>query len=496
MYGLSERKAALFGAGSAEGVEQRRKPEPPTESPAEPSAEPELPAYDGQSARWQVSGPSAEESPDSRADPYEAPQPEPHEEVQQGTARDTAEPPSAAQTTRVLPRPAAVAAARAAVRRSRSRRVADHEAEPAARVVRPAGHRGREGVPGSGCSLGPGGDANGYGGAASSQVAFGELDEPDEPAGPDDSGSIGPSVAPGAFVRPGGPGGANGRGRGREQRTHRAAASAAAGDEPRAGVPLSRGERVRLAVCERLPLWLQSRCAVDAKALGAMALVLLVAVGFGLHHFWSGRPQTVRPPQSGASDAQGPSAVHGVPSGGRKAGEGPEAGNGPAGAVSSPGAGPGASAGRRVVVDVAGKVRKPGVYRLKAGSRVTDALKAAGGVRRGTNLSGLNRARVLADGEQIVAGGGAQQAANGPRPVPGSGDGSGGHGAGASGSPVSLSSATEEQLDGLPGVGPVLAKHILEFRDQHGGFRSVDQLRNVNGIGERRFADLKSLVTP
>jgi competence protein ComEA len=121
-----------------------------------------------------------------------------------------------------------------------------------------------------------------------------------------------------------------------------------------------------------------------------------------------------------------------------------------------------------------------------------DALRAAGGVRPGTNTDGLNRARLLVDGEQIVVGG--------PAPAPGpvaAGSATGGSVAGAApATPVPLSTATVDQLDALPGVGPVLAQHIVDYRSQHGGFRSVDELRQVNGIGERRFADLRNLVRP
>jgi competence protein ComEA len=154
------------------------------------------------------------------------------------------------------------------------------------------------------------------------------------------------------------------------------------------------------------------------------------------------------------------------------------------------------------VVDVSGKVRSPGIQRLPAGSRVADALRAAGGVRPGANTDGLNRARLLVDGEQVLVG-----VPPGAGAVPGTGPGGGGAGvagAGAGGAvagaapptPVSLNTATADQLDTLPGVGPVLAQHIIDYRTQHGGFRSVDELREVNGIGDRRFADLRNLVRP
>jgi competence protein ComEA len=154
----------------------------------------------------------------------------------------------------------------------------------------------------------------------------------------------------------------------------------------------------------------------------------------------------------------------------------------------------GASVGPDIVVDVSGKVRDPGIHRLPAGSRVEDALRAAGGVRPGTRTDTLNRARFLVDGEQVVVGG--------PAPPAGPGGAAGTAPGGSAGTaagppvPVSLNTATLEQLDTLPGVGPVLAQHIIDHRVRNGGFRSVDELREVNGIGDRRFADLRNLVRP
>lgn len=159
----------------------------------------------------------------------------------------------------------------------------------------------------------------------------------------------------------------------------------------------------------------------------------------------------------------------------------------------SPGPPPMTGPGGHIVVDVSGKVRLPGIHQLPSGARVADAIRAAGGARPGVDLAGLNRARVLMDGEQIVVG-----APPGPPVMGGTGGtttggtGSGGTTAG----PISLNQATVEQLDSLPGVGPVLAQHIVDYRTQHGGFRSVDELREVNGIGDRRFADLQPLVVP
>lgn len=246
-------------------------------------------------------------------------------------------------------------------------------------------------------------------------------------------------------------------------------------------------ERVGLAVRERMPLWLQSRCGLEKRSVAALSVLLAAAVVFAAQHFWSGRTQQVRAPEVVRA-----AASYGEP-GARGANRFAEPGTSD-GSPSSDAAG--VPTGVAVVVDVGGKVRRPGLQRLPAGSRVADALRAAGGVRPGTDTGGLNRARLLVDGEQIVVGA--------PAPVPGVGAGAGaaGSGTGASaagaapGTPVSLTTATVDQLDALPGVGPVLAQHIVDYRARHGGFRSVDELREVNGIGERRFADLRNLVRP
>ncbi|MFD5077903.1 helix-hairpin-helix domain-containing protein [Streptomyces sp. NPDC058371] len=237
-------------------------------------------------------------------------------------------------------------------------------------------------------------------------------------------------------------------------------------------------ERAGLAVRERMPLWVQSRCGLERRSVAALTVLLVVAAVFAVQHFWAGRTQPVRAPEVVRTS---------TPYGGQ--GERAAAGPGPSGDTSvSAGA-----TGAAIVVDVSGKVRNPGIQRLPAGSRVADALRAAGGVRPGTSTEGLNRARLLVDGEQVVVGGPAPAAGPG---VAGS-SGSAGSAAGAApAAPVSLNSATPDQLDALPGVGPVLAQRILDYRTQHGGFRSVDELREVNGIGDRRFADLRNLVRP
>ncbi|GAP47735.1 DNA-binding protein [Streptomyces azureus] len=242
-------------------------------------------------------------------------------------------------------------------------------------------------------------------------------------------------------------------------------------------------ERAGLAVRERMPVWLQARCGLERRSVLALTVVLVVAAAFAVQHFWAGRTQSVRPPE--VVRAAAPYAER-EQSGPAEPGRGAGA---PAGATKATGA-------AEIVVDVGGKVREPGIHRLPAGSRVADALRAAGGVKPGTKTDGLNRARFLVDGEQVIVGG----------PAPAAGTGTGGTAAGGTagaaaggllpGAPVSLNTATADQLDTLPGVGPVLAQHIIDYRTQHGGFRSVDELREVNGIGDRRFADLRNLVRP
>ncbi|MEW1545585.1 ComEA family DNA-binding protein [Streptomyces tsukubensis] len=253
------------------------------------------------------------------------------------------------------------------------------------------------------------------------------------------------------------------------------------GTAPGAGEPWAGDGSLRragLALRERLPLWVQLRCGLEPRTLAALAVVLVVAGVLAALHFWTGRPQTVRPPETLRQGAAPREA------GGEGAGSGP---------VPSPGAE--TPPRGRVVVDVSGKVRRPGVLRLPAGARVADALAAAGGAKEGTDLTGLNRARVLMDGEHVVVGVAAAAPGTGAAEFPG-GPGGSGPAPGGSGGRVGLNTATVEELDTLPGVGPVLARHIVDYRTRSGGFRSVDELREVDGIGERRFAELRTLVRP
>jgi competence protein ComEA len=139
------------------------------------------------------------------------------------------------------------------------------------------------------------------------------------------------------------------------------------------------------------------------------------------------------------------------------------------------------------VVDVAGKVRRPGVATLPAGSRVVDAIRQAGGARPGVDLTSLNLARVLTDGEQILVG---------VAPAPGvAASASSQPGASPGGALVNLNTATLDELDSLPGVGPVTAQKILDWRTAHGSFTAIDELLEVDGIGEKTLADMAPHLT-
>jgi competence protein ComEA len=146
-----------------------------------------------------------------------------------------------------------------------------------------------------------------------------------------------------------------------------------------------------------------------------------------------------------------------------------------AGATAAP-----ASSRATLYVHVAGAVRRPGLYRLRSGTRVAQAIERAGGPMRGADLTGVNLAARLEDGQQVV--------------VPPSGAGAGG--STAAESRPSLGSATAEQLEELDGIGPTLAERIVERRTESGGFSSLDDLRAVEGIGEKRLEALKEALSP
>ncbi|GAA3093185.1 hypothetical protein GCM10010464_65990 [Pseudonocardia yunnanensis] len=172
----------------------------------------------------------------------------------------------------------------------------------------------------------------------------------------------------------------------------------------------------------------------------------------------------------------------------------------PAGAEPGAPAGPTPAAGASppqpsvpLVVSVSGRVQRPGLVEVPAGARVADVVHAAGGALPGTDLAAVNLARRVVDGEQVAVG-----VPPAPDAVPAAGAGGpvplGPARPGAPPGRVDLNTATVEQLDVLPGVGPVTAQRILEWRTRHGRFARVEQLREIEGIGERRFAQLRELV--
>jgi competence protein ComEA len=222
----------------------------------------------------------------------------------------------------------------------------------------------------------------------------------------------------------------------------------------------------------RLAAWLRERgVRLDPGYRAGVAMGLAALVAALLAGWWvlSSRPHAVPVPTS-----RGP--------GSSPVGSGP----------------PSSTASGHLVVDVVGKVRRPGVYRIADGARVDDALRMAGGALPGVELSSLNLARKVVDGEQIAVGvggaGGAAPPGGSAAGGPAAGGPAGSAGA-AAGAPVNLNTATVQQLDALPGIGPVLAQRILDWRTAHGRFASVDQLREVTGIGPSRFDDLRPLVT-
>ena len=227
----------------------------------------------------------------------------------------------------------------------------------------------------------------------------------------------------------------------------------------------------------------------------ALAAVALVSAVLSATITWISRPtpQPVPAPAMSASPALSATGSDGGI--GSDGGTGSDGGIGSDGGTSDPagggagsgtggGSGPSAvAAAQTVVVAVVGQVAAPGLVTLPAGSRVDDALAAAGGPLPDADLTTVNLARVVVDGEQIAVG--VPGAAPGPSVEPG----------GAGSTPVNLNTASEQDLETLPGVGPVLAGRIVQYRSDSGGFTSVDQLQDVSGIGPSTFAELQDLVT-
>jgi competence protein ComEA len=247
--------------------------------------------------------------------------------------------------------------------------------------------------------------------------------------------------------------------------------------------------RWRSALADRLPASLRG-AAVDPALRGALSLglVALLAALVAVVLAWRSAPTPVPVPVAAPAVVanSAPAAISPAP----PAAPGPTS------------AGPAATGAAGLVVDVAGKVRRPGVVTVPSGARVADALQQAGGALPGTDTSALSLARKLVDGEQILVTGkpGTAPAPAGGAPAgasPSQGTSSAAtaaEGASPATGPIDLNTATVDQLDGLPGVGPVLAGRILAWRTEHNGFTSVDQLREVKGLGGKTGQQLMALV--
>jgi competence protein ComEA len=243
--------------------------------------------------------------------------------------------------------------------------------------------------------------------------------------------------------------------------------------------PVGAGDRVGGWVHDRLPPTLQGRVALTASHLSVVAL--LVAAAFAVSAWWVVRADasgTVVPEATWSEGAESPAVEQLVTP---AVGPAPDSGSDTATVADTEPA--------VVVVDVAGKVRRPGIVTLPLGSRVHDALDAAGGARKGVDLTSLNLARVLVDGEQILVGvsppGGV--AAPAASTAPGV--------AGAGGPMVNVNTADQAALEELPGIGPVTASSILQWRADNGPFTAVDELLEVSGIGDATLAKIAPFVT-
>jgi competence protein ComEA len=260
---------------------------------------------------------------------------------------------------------------------------------------------------------------------------------------------------------------------------------------------LSWAGRMLGRAADAVPPRLHGRLAVTAQHVTVVALVLAAAMALAAWLVVRSEPEAL--PRRAALRLpagvlpSGPDAPTPVTTPAAPAGALPAVAGGAPAAVAVPSA----AVTGRVVVHVAGRVRRPGVLELPAGSRVVDAIEAAGGARPGAHLGLLNLARPLVDGEQIAVGvpGAAAAPPAGPVDIAGTATSTTTGTAGAPTALVNLNTASQAELEELPGVGPVTATSIIEWRTDNGAFSTVDELIEVSGIGEVTLAELRDLVT-
>lgn len=246
-----------------------------------------------------------------------------------------------------------------------------------------------------------------------------------------------------------------------------------AGPDPAVGWEAIAGDSDREPMVTLAP-WSRS-------AVRGLAVIVALAVAVAGYWAWSGRPRAVAVAPAVVAVGTPLPAPTPVPTPVPAAPAPPDRGSPAAG-----GDAPVASAGPQVVVHVTGLVARPGLVRLPAGARVADAVVEAGGVTRRRAADTVNLARILVDGEQVVVGLPAAPGAAGSAP-PGNPMGSGT-------TPIDLNTATAGVLEGLPGVGPVIAARIVDWRTANGAFRSVEELGEVSGIGDAILAQVRGLV--
>ena len=239
---------------------------------------------------------------------------------------------------------------------------------------------------------------------------------------------------------------------------------------------LSGQERLGGWLHDRLPPTLQGRVQLGASHLSVVAFIVAAALAATCWWVLKADGSTTSVPSRGTRPAEASPALLVTP-----------AASPAAPPSTSPAASGAPSPSGTIIVDVAGKVRRPGIATLPLGARVVDALRAAGGTRRGVALGSLNLARVLTDGEQIVVGlpapaGVAASAASAPT-------------GSAAPALVNINTAGQTELETLPGVGPVTAQAILKWRSDNGAFKAVDELLEVSGIGQATLAKIAPFVT-